>query len=66
MPEVCEVYLTTLYPKTKLLGTYITNINILGGRYSKKPLKGLKDFKKTFPYKIVNIDSKGFNCYHLK
>lgn len=56
MPEICEVLLTTQY-LSKIIGKYITNIKILGGRYLKKNISGLD--KLSFPLKIISIQSHG-------
>jgi formamidopyrimidine-DNA glycosylase len=56
MPEICEVLLTTQY-LSKIIGKYITNIKILGGRYLKKNISGMD--KLSFPLKIINIQSHG-------
>lgn len=59
MPEVVEVCLTALYLNQELRNKKIVNIKILGGRYSRHPLKGLPDFKNNLPLTINKIDSKG-------
>ena len=40
MPEVVEVCLTALWLNSTLNGMKLKQINILGGRYSRHPLKG--------------------------
>ena len=59
MPEVCEVCLTAMFLKRKLVNKNIISIDILGGRYSRYPLPGLEIGKKMLPIKVNNIDSKG-------
>ena len=59
MPEVVEVFYTAQYLNDKLKGSKITGIDILGGRYSRHPMKGLANFKKHLPLKITKVASKG-------
>lgn len=56
MPEICEVCLTSQY-LSLIIGHDITKIKILGGRYAKKPIKGLTSLK--FPLRISSIHTKG-------
>ncbi len=56
MPEVCEVCLTAQYLNW-IVGHEITQINVIGGRYLKKDIKGIDKLK--FPLKITGIDTKG-------
>jgi len=56
MPEICEVLLTTQY-LNKIIGMFMTNIKIIGGRYLKKSIPNLD--KLTFPLKITDINSHG-------
>lgn len=59
MPEVCEVTLTSLFLQDAIMNHTLTQINVIGGRYLKKPLKGLDEFNNKLPANIYNIDSKG-------
>lgn len=59
MPEVVEVCLTALWLNRKLKGKWITEMNIISGRYKRHPLKGKTLFSKNKPYKILKVDSKG-------
>ena len=59
MPEVVEVALTSQYLNHKLKNKIITGIDIIGGRYSRHPLKGLADFKNNLPLIIDKVESKG-------
>lgn len=66
MPEVVEVFLTSQYLNFKIKDCEVTKISILGGRYSRHPMKGLETFKKDLPVKILSINNKGkfmwFEC----
>lgn len=59
MPEVCEVTLTALFLKNKISNYTLHKIEILNGKYSRKPLKGLDEFNDELPMTIYDIDSKG-------
>ena len=59
MPEAIEVTLTALYLNHKLKNKKITEISILGGRYSRHPLHDLNMFRYKLPLKIIKIKSKG-------
>lgn len=59
MPEVCEVRLTALYLNSKLKTRYLTNIEIVNGRYINKPLPGYEEFMKNRKYKFKSVNSKG-------
>lgn len=59
MPEIIEVNLTAQYLNHKLKGRYLSDIVILGGRYSRHPMIGLQYFKKNKPFIINKVDSKG-------
>ncbi|AYV77026.1 MAG: formamidopyrimidine-DNA glycosylase [Barrevirus sp.] len=59
MPEVVEVCLTALWLNHELKNSILTDIKILGGRYSRHALPGLNLFKKANNYKIKRVDSKG-------
>jgi formamidopyrimidine-DNA glycosylase len=56
MPEVCEVCLTAQYLNS-ITGFYLTEIQVLKGRYLKKPIKGIDCIK--FPLKLTSINTKG-------
>lgn len=56
MPEVCEVCLTAQY-LSSMIGDNITKIEVVSGRYSKTPIKGLNTVK--YPLKVIDIDTKG-------
>ncbi|ARF09669.1 formamidopyrimidine-DNA glycosylase [Indivirus ILV1] len=59
MPEVVEVCLTALWLNDELRNTVLSDIKILGGRYSRHTMPGLAEFKKANSYQIIKIDSKG-------
>ena len=59
MPEITEVLVTSHYLLTKIKNRYITNLNILGGRYTHQELEGLNIFKVHLPAKIIDIKTKG-------
>jgi len=59
MPEVVEVCLTALWLNKKLKGKWITDMNIISGRYKRNSLKGKATIIKNNPFKIVKVDSKG-------
>lgn len=59
MPESIEVTLTTLHLNHKLRSKVMTDIEILGGRYSRHPLGGLASMRKAFPLTIKRALSKG-------
>lgn len=56
MPELCEVCLTAQF-LSSLIGSSITKIKVLNGRYLKKDIKGFDILK--FPLKIDDVSSKG-------
>lgn len=66
MPEVVEVGLTALWLDDKIKNRKITKVNVVKGRYTKKPIKGLTEFNKALPVVINKVDSKGkfmwFEC----
>lgn len=67
MPEICEVVLTAQYLTTKLIGRYITGINIIAGKYTHQTLKGENLINEDKPLKVIKIDSKGkFMWFELK
>ena len=59
MPEVCEIVMTSQYLMTKLKNRYITDINILSGRYTHENIVGKNLINKYAPLKIINVNSKG-------
>lgn len=59
MPEVVEVCLTALWLNHELKNAILSDVKVLGGRYSRHTMPGLSDFKKSNIYKIIKIDSKG-------
>ncbi len=59
MPEITEVELTRQFISEKIKNKYVTNIEIIGGRYSKKKLEGIDMIKKNLPLKITDDNSKG-------
>lgn len=66
MPEIVEVFLLTQYLQYFLKNKMIINIKILGGRYSKSPMKGYELINKE-PLLINGIYSKGkFIWFELK
>lgn len=58
MPELCEITLSAQYLLTKLKNKFITDIDIIGGKYKKNPLNNIHLLKNT-KNKIINIESKG-------
>ncbi|MCJ7637815.1 MAG: hypothetical protein MUO21_10030 [Nitrososphaeraceae archaeon] len=67
MPEVVEVCLTALWLNNELKNAILSDVKILGGRYSRHPLSSLSYFKKANQNKIKNVDSKGkFMWFELK
>lgn len=59
MPEVCEVALTAQILHQKLRKNIISDVEILGGRYSKKTFEGYEEMIQSLPLKIRKIDSVG-------
>jgi len=59
MPEVCEVALSAAFLATKIIDYKITDMDILGGRYSKCPPSNLDSFKSKLPLLVTNVGSKG-------
>lgn len=67
MPEVVEVCLTALWLLYELKNKMITDIQVVGGRYMKKPMKGFDNFKKINNYIVEKVNSKGkFLWFELK
>jgi formamidopyrimidine-DNA glycosylase len=65
MPEVCEVTLTALFLKNKIANYTLQKIEILNGKYTRKPLKGLEAFNDELPMTIYDIDSKGKQMWFI-
>ena len=63
MPEVVEVYLTSKFIESTILGKNVTDIIVSGGRYLKKEITGLENFKKLLPMKVNSVGSKGKFIY---
>lgn len=59
MPEVPEVAITAQYLHHKLYNKYLTNINILNGRYINKGICGFNLIVHLLPAKFIKVDSKG-------
>ena len=59
MPEGVEVCLISLFLNNKLKNKSITDIEILGGRYSRHSLKGFENFKHNLPVVVSKVNSKG-------
>ena len=59
MPEITEVLVTSHYLLTKIKNRYISNLDILAGRYTHQELEGLDLFKMHLPAKIIDIKTKG-------
>ena len=59
MPEIIEVLRFADILRSNLIGHKITHINILKGRYSKKPFEGYEELKKELPLTIESINTKG-------
>lgn len=66
MPELCEVALMAQYLFKKLKNKYITDINIIAGKYKRKPMDNINLLQNT-KNKVISIDSKGkFMWFELK
>lgn len=65
MPEVCEVTLTALFLKNKISNYTLHKIEIVGGKYSRKPLKGLDEFNNELPMTIHDVNSKGKQMWFI-
>jgi formamidopyrimidine-DNA glycosylase len=63
MPEIIEVLKFADILRTNILGHKITHINILKGRYAKKPFEGYNDLIKELPLTIDAINTKGKFTY---
>src|SRR5579872_6006336 len=58
MPEGPEVAITAQYLKTKLKKKTVASVEVLSGKYTRLPLKGLELTKNT-PLTFTDFDSKG-------
>jgi len=66
MPELCEVVLISQYLTTKIKNQFITDIEIIAGKYSHKHLEGI-NYLQNHKNKIININTKGkFMWFNLK
>jgi len=63
MPEIIEVKKFADVLRNNILGHKITHINILKGRYSKKPFEGFNILKKELPLTVESINTKGKFTY---
>ena len=63
MPELIEVLKFADILRANVLGRKITDINILKGRYTKKPFEGYDELKKALPLTIDAINTKGKFTY---
>ena len=63
MPEAVEVRKFADILSTNVLGKHITHINILKGRYTKKPFEGYDELIKHLPLTIESIKTKGKFTY---
>jgi len=63
MPEAVEVRKFADILSKNILGKTITHINILKGRYTKKPFEGYNDLIKALPLSIETIQTKGKFTY---
>jgi formamidopyrimidine-DNA glycosylase len=63
MPEAVEVRKFADIISANILGHKITQINILKGRYKKKPFEGYNDLVKELPLTIDAINTKGKFTY---
>ena len=63
MPEIIEVLKFADILRANILGHKITHINILKGRYTKKPFEGYNELIKELPLTIDAINTKGKFTY---
>jgi len=63
MPEIAEVALMAKAVSDVCLGRQITEIDILGGRYLKKPLEDLDKLKAKLPLVVKDVKTKGKRCW---
>jgi formamidopyrimidine-DNA glycosylase len=64
MPEVIEIRKYADFLKKKLKNKYLNELNILKGRYTKKPFNFI-DIHKNLPLKVVDIKTKGKFLYFI-
>jgi len=62
MPEGVEICILSQYLKSKLKGRNIDKITVLSGKYTRTPIKGIDEFKKST---ILDIKSKGKMLYFI-
>ena len=66
MPEIIEVRKCADFIRKKLKNNQIININILNGRYKTKgPFDNYKKFKKSVPFKLIDVKTKGKLIYFI-
>ena len=64
MPEIIEVRKCADFIKKKLKNKFITDINIINGRYKNKgPFENYTKLKKNCPLKIIDVKTKGKLIY---
>jgi formamidopyrimidine-DNA glycosylase len=63
MPEAVEVRKFADILSSNIIGHKITKINILKGRYTKKPFEGYNDLIKELPLTVESINTKGKFTY---
>ena len=61
MPEGPETLRYTNYLRRAMEGNILTNVNIVSGRYTKKPIQGLEYIQ--FPERVYSVDCKGKFIY---
>ena len=59
MPEGPEVKRMSLSLSERLLGETITEAQVLGGKWLRTPPKGIEEFQRTLPQRVVAVDVKG-------
>jgi len=65
MPEGPEVKRIAVDLAKEISGRHLVEVGVLSGRYLKKDIPGLDDFKKDLPTKIVGVGSHGKFLYIL-
>jgi len=63
MPEAIEILKFADILRANILGHKVTNINIIKGRYTKKPFEGYNELIKSLPLVIDSINTKGKFTY---
>ena len=63
MPEGIEIRKFADIIRHNVEGHMITKINILKGRYTKKPFDGFQDLEKNLPVKVISVKTKGKFTY---